>query len=1025
MKTYRLVSILAGLAFAATATPYAQQAPQAALAPDQQKEEAIELSPFVVNTTRDIGYQAENTLAGSRLNSRLRDTPGSVSVFTQEFMEDLAITDLRDLLPYSVNSEIDTAARTADGVENSFVNALNVNKGTVVTRGLLANQGLDFFTSITPSDAYRVGRYDDTRGPNSILFGIGPAGGIVNQTSKTAGFYRDTAMLRYAIGAWDRNRLEVGANKVLSHDKVAMTVAAVHQENGGWRAWDFQDKDRVFGAIGIRPRREITINIMGEKGRETGAAIRNSADSESMLAWYDNREAFGVNAVTFNPTGANPNAAQRALGITARNGNPNTNRRITLIENDGTIFNAVGTLLSGTYNDATVRAPDGTPGVTGSVLRINDPSIYPRHMNAPGPGMRRDHKLHNYTLTADWQITDALFLNLGHNYQKIAADIHMMNSTTPPLQGDPNRTLGVGGPANPYAGMLFIDGEWRMDTRRRDYRETRVSLAYDLDTKSKWMGTHRLAIMGSTTKEYDERVDKVQVLAGAPFNASNPVGADNRVTVRNYFNEGDYGTYRAGHWNQVPREITVAGVTYPVVWANSNLTTGNNAGANLDTDSALAVAQSRFFNGRLVTTLGYREDRAKIEALGYRSDPSLGDVIDHDRAKSTFYRFKGRTETTGAVFHVGRGVSLIANRSSTVGIPAFNRTLFPDGRLADPSKGDGTDFGIGLDLFGGRVNANLVRYTSNEKGTTDEFGSNTVFTARNTRIMEAFESVLVGPGRPYTQTQWAEHHARYTPIVTGVTSDFESEGYEARIITNLRPNWRLVANYSYTDSGRRNLYSEVLPWYGLRKENGLVVSGVSQNAGGQYVVDPGAFDANGAIAQWIQFANSSPNAALSTLTTTSGISVAQELFNLADNMNQRIENQEKRWGLRPHKVSLFTSYDFKEGRLRGFSLGGGWRWRSANVIGSNAAREEITGKALESADMMIRYSRRIQSLRGRVTCQINITNLLNDTDIIPVRLSTGATALDGYVLPNGRGVAYSRYDLVQPREIRFTTTYSF
>jgi hypothetical protein len=36
-----------------------------------------------------------------------------------------------------------------------------------------------------------------------------------------------------------------------------------------------------------------------------------------------------------------------------------------------------------------------------------------------------------------------------------------------------------------------------------------------------------------------------------------------------------------------------------------------------------------------------------------------------------------------------------------------------------------------------------------------------------------------------------------------------------------------------------------------------------------------------------------------------------------------------------------------------------------------------------------------------------------------------ATAPDGFSLPGGRGPAYTRYDLVQPREIRFTTTYSF
>ena len=78
--------------------------------------------------------------------------------------------------------------------------------------------------------------------------------------------------------------------------------------------------------------------------------------------------------------------------------------------------------------------------------------------------------------------------------------------------------------------------------------------------------------------------------------------------------------------------------------------------------------------------------------------------------------------------------------------------------------------------------------------------------------------------------------------------------------------------------------------------------------------------------------------------------------------------------MRPHKVSLFTACDFREGRLR---------------------------------------------------FQVNVANVLNNTRIIPVRLATGATAPDGFLVPGGRGVAYSRYDLVAPRELRFTTTWSY
>ncbi|MBL9200846.1 MAG: hypothetical protein JNL39_10085, partial [Opitutaceae bacterium] len=75
---------------------------------------------------------------------------------------------------------------------------------------------------------------------------------------------------------------------------------------------------------------------------------------------------------------------------------------------------------------------------------------------------------------------------------------------------------------------------------------------------------------------------------------------------------------------------------------------------------------------------------------------------------------------------------------------------------------------------------------------------------------------------------------------------------------------------------------------------------------------------------------------------------------------------------------------------------------------------------------MLAYARKFRGLPGRVRFQLNVNNLLDRTDIIPSRLAFSATAApDGFNLPGGRGPAYTRYDLVQPREIRFTTTYSF
>jgi hypothetical protein len=48
----------------------------AAAASVPPEEEPIELSPFTVTSGDDQRYRAQNTLAGSRLNSALKDTPG-------------------------------------------------------------------------------------------------------------------------------------------------------------------------------------------------------------------------------------------------------------------------------------------------------------------------------------------------------------------------------------------------------------------------------------------------------------------------------------------------------------------------------------------------------------------------------------------------------------------------------------------------------------------------------------------------------------------------------------------------------------------------------------------------------------------------------------------------------------------------------------------------------------------------------------------------------------------------------------
>ena len=154
-----LIAAIAGWLAAPLAT-------EAQTAPPPTKESAVVLSPFQVNTSRDSGYVASSTLAGTRLNSELWDTPAAISVFTSEFLSDIGVLDVKSSLNFALNSSEDTSNYTGN-----FLVANDVN---IQIRGFVdAAVGRNYFTWRLSSDVFNVERIDFSRGPNSVLFGVG------------------------------------------------------------------------------------------------------------------------------------------------------------------------------------------------------------------------------------------------------------------------------------------------------------------------------------------------------------------------------------------------------------------------------------------------------------------------------------------------------------------------------------------------------------------------------------------------------------------------------------------------------------------------------------------------------------------------------------------------------------------------------------------------------------------------------------------------------------------------------------
>ena len=173
-----------GAAAAAGATAAAAPATRA----NEPGEETITLSPFEVQSDKDTGYLSHNTASGSRLNAALRDTPAAISVFTPEFLQDIAAVSVEDVAKYSANTESDVGFVSASPNGNSLIGpsaGLTV-RGLPTASGPATGRTVNFFSYIFEIDTYNTERIEFSRGPNSILFGLGQAGGSFNTQSRTA-----------------------------------------------------------------------------------------------------------------------------------------------------------------------------------------------------------------------------------------------------------------------------------------------------------------------------------------------------------------------------------------------------------------------------------------------------------------------------------------------------------------------------------------------------------------------------------------------------------------------------------------------------------------------------------------------------------------------------------------------------------------------------------------------------------------------------------------------------------------------
>jgi hypothetical protein len=262
------------------------------------QEEPTVLSPFVVDASEDKGsYKANSTLAGTRVRTDLNDVASSISVVTAQFLQDTGATDNESLLIYTLNTQVGgLQGNFASNVAGTsvFQEALESPNTNTRVRGLTAADNTrDYFLTDIPWDSFNVGRVDLQRGPNSILFGVGSPGGIINVSTNDAEF-TNSAQVQNRVGSYGSFRDSADANYVLIPNTLAIRFSWVNDEELYQQQPAFNDTTRYYAALRYDPvifgkDNHTSVRAKYETGNITSNNPRQIPPEDQITPWF----AFG------------------------------------------------------------------------------------------------------------------------------------------------------------------------------------------------------------------------------------------------------------------------------------------------------------------------------------------------------------------------------------------------------------------------------------------------------------------------------------------------------------------------------------------------------------------------------------------------------------------------------------------------------------------------------------------------------------------------------------------------------------
>ncbi|MBK1879317.1 TonB-dependent receptor [Pelagicoccus mobilis] len=1105
--------------------------------PELDGEEVFELSPFSVDASEDAGYRATTTLAGTRLNTKLRDVGAAISVMTSEFFEDTGATDSQTLLSYGLNTETAGANGNFVGGNDTVAGGQRVDlesqrtnpqKGQRV-RGLATAQlTRNYFETDIGFDSYNTDRVTINRGPNSLLFGIGSAGGVINNATLRASLTEEFGEVSVRLGERSSHRETFNYNKVLVEDRLAVRVAALYDDFNYQQRPTYEEKKRIFAAMESVLLKNENSEFFGptvlrgnfESGDTESNPPQVTPPGDGISSWFSLPDPGPLEAITgttfpaffsdgsfepkytidqsrpglvrgdINGVAALPNFIQISMiyeepnqgtGLTGTDLDASVMRAVrgfggrapnktwdyflnSSLYHEGYLPNFVTASLPLSVFDNENMSLAGTTNLATQDFDAANFTLEQTFFNGRG-GIEFNYDRQNYATFRRFPFNSGGF---QVSFNDVFVDINeTRNDETP----NPNLgRLMVITSGNRQASILGYETQ---DIDRESHRTTAF---YDLDLRGSdnlsWMGRHvftgvissqsrDIVDMGVGAAWVSEDIDLggsdyhfgnlnigrrqvvSQIYLSDPLHNDPNIQSIDDVKITNYIDiplPKDGSEYTAKTYNRTEDTFFTGEMT-----TRNYLNSFERTRREIDTE--VISMQSYLLNDNVVGLLGYRKDKQtnwKNEALVRKADGEVdldaSNILDRLRdplSDEVLAPEEGDTVTWSVVAHTPDAwmdklnlpgsprLSFHYNESENFN-PVGVRTDIEGFQIASPA-GETKEYGFSLELLEDRV---FMRFNWFETDISNDTAD--VNATIHSRIgnwlsrwndaenagMTIEEALAITPGNTFDD--WTSYEDAYSDIVgllpdriqaiynyrienndneddldqianPSATRSFSSEGFELDVVANLTENWRVMLNAGQQETVQNDIAPKVA----------AVAAEINSNILGSPFAD--VWDAP-ILAESFTFTTRWQNENFNSLLAT-----------LSQEGTQSLEQRE--W-----RVNAVTTYDFKDGKLAGFGVGGSLRYQSKAATGYPLVLNSegiplpdldnpFWGPDQMNGDLWLKYSRPLFGDKVDWRIQLNVRNAFGDDDVIPVVTN-----------PDGQ-LAVFRNSL--PRETFLTNTFSF